>query len=537
MGKNYNHVLGIRCIMCFFFVVLLMFISVLRIYQITALDYHETAKAQSSFSLEVAKHRGTIFDCNLAPIVGNSSKYIAAVPPTPTAAVGLRKLLPDDTQLQQALQRLEGGKPILVDVPASLEVDGIEIFSVPNRYQNDQPAAHIIGYLDSSGHGTAGVEAAYDDILYSPENLTIRYFIDAWGRILPGAEPEIGGITGSTNSGIALTIDLRIQDIVERAAENLETGAVIVLEVGTGKIRALASRPSYNPNAISESLNDPLSPLFNRALAPYDVGSVFKPLIAAAAIEKGISPNYQYLCTGSIDIGGSTFKCHNESGHGMVNMKSALTVSCNTYFYNLAMLTGADALHGMATALGFGQQRIIGRNIVAEKGNLTSLQTLKTQPAALANFAIGQGDLLLSPVALASLYEAIANGGVYHSPTIIEGRVEAGKLLPAAEKPAYTKIMKESTARILKDCLINVVENGTGQRAKPENFGAGGKTATAQTGWGGTNSVHGWFNGFFPADNPKYVVIVLAENGISGSYSCAPIFKEIADNINKLENN
>ncbi|HHW46545.1 MAG TPA: penicillin-binding protein 2 [Clostridiales bacterium] len=536
MGKKYDKIFGIRCIFCFFFIVLLMFISALRIYRINFLDYQETAKAQSSFSLEVAKYRGVIYDCNLVPMVGNTSKYVAAVPPTPKAAVGLRKLLSGE-RLQQALQRLEGGKPILVDVPAYIETDGIEILSVPSRYKNDQPAAHIIGYLDSSGHGTAGIEAAYDDILYSNQSLTIRYFIDAWGRVLPGAEPEINGITGSTNSGIALTIDLKIQEIVEQAAEKLQTGAVVVLEVGSGKIRAITSKPSFNSNAISESLNNPLSPLFNRALAAYDVGSGFKPLIAAAAIEKGISPNYQYTCTGSIEIGGKVFKCHNELGHGQLNMKSALAVSCNTYFYHLASITGAEALHSMATSLGFGQQRIIARNIVADKGNLTSLEVLKTQPAALANFAIGQGDLLLSPIALASLYEAIANGGVYHAPTIIEGIVENGNITSVEEKAAYTKIMKESTAKFLKECLINVVENGTGQKAKPEKNGAGGKTATAQTGWGGSNSVHGWFNGFFPADNPKYVVIILAENGVSGSQSCAPVFKEIADNINALENN
>lgn len=536
MGKKYDYVFGIRCIICFFFIVLLMFISSLRIYQISVMDYHETARAQSSFSLEVTKHRGIIYDCNLTPLVATTSKYVAAVPPTPKAVVGLRKLLSGD-ELQQALQRLEGGKPILVDVPVFTETEGIEIFSIPSRYKNDQPAAHIIGYLDGSGHGTAGIEASYDDILYSNQSLTIRYSIDAWGRILPGAEPEINGITGSTNSGLALTIDSKIQEIVERAAQKLQTGAVVVLKVGTGKIRAIASLPSFNSNAVSESLNNPLSPLFNRALAAYDVGSGFKPLIAAAALEKGISPNYQYTCTGSIEIGGRTFKCHNELGHGPLNMKSALTVSCNTYFYHLATITGAEALHVMATSLGFGQQRILARNIAADKGNLTSLEVLKTQPAALANFAIGQGDLLLSPVALISLYEAIANGGIYHPPTIVEGLVEEGRLIPSQDKPAYTKIMKESTARFLKECLINVVENGTGQKAKPEKFGAGGKTATAQTGWGDSNNVHGWFSGFFPADSPKYAVIVLAENGVSGSYSCAPVFKEIADGINALEDN
>ena len=177
---------------------------------------------------------------------------------------------------------------------------------------------------------------------------------------------------------------------------------------------------------MADALNSTDAPLVNRALASFSVGSVFKPCVAAAALENNIS-NFTHNCTGSTHIIDRDFRCHYRAGHGTVNTQKAIAYSCNTFFYNFAMEIGATPIYKMASALSFGHSLNIAKNIKTSLGNLTEVSKLSNF-AYLANLSIGQGDLSLSPVSLMTLYLAIAGNGSYHVPSLIEKTIIKGEV-------------------------------------------------------------------------------------------------------------
>lgn len=523
-----------RTAACFFLIAALLFVSSARLLALGGGENAAAARSQSSVRVEITRPRGTIFDANLTPLTNRTTRYMAAVAPVPEAVVALRDVLPAD-RLEAALDRLEQKKPAVVELDEPVYAQGVTLFSVFNRYDEKTQAVHVLGYLDSGGHGTSGMEKAYDSLLYSDTPLSAVYTIDAAGRVLPGVEPEIEGSAGSLTDGLALTLDSRIQAVVEKSMAGLDAGAAVVLEVGTGKIRAMCSRPDFQPGSLAESLTAENAPFINRALTAYNVGSIFKPCVAAAALEKGISKSLGYTCTGGVVISGRTFHCNHQEGHGAMDLLSALEKSCNPYFYNLAAQTGAERIMRMARSLGFGQSRYLADGMVSDAGSLPNLEILERQPAALANFSIGQGDLLLSPLALCSLYEAVAGDGSYHAPSLVEGKVMGG-VLEKGEPAAPTRVMSRDTAAVIREGLVRVVQSGTGTAGAPETGGAGGKTATAETGWlkDGRKVNQAWFAGFYPAEEPQYVIVVLAEDGAAGGSTCGPVFKAICDGVAEL---
>ena len=217
-----------------------------------------------------------------------------------------------------------------------------------------------------------------------------------------------------------------------------------------------------------------------------------------------------------------------------MDIKSAIANSCNTFFYTLGINTGATEVYNMASSLSFGSSIKIAKNMETAKGNLTDLKRL-SNPASLANLSIGQGDLLLSPVAMLNLYSAIGGDGTYRLPSLIEKTIKDGETREyEISKP--TRVMEEETAEKLRDYLKAVVEEGTGISAKPTCTTAAGKTATAQTGRYNENGIeinNSWFCGFFPYENPKYTVIVMAEESTTRAVCTA--FSQIADSITELE--
>ena len=219
-----------------------------------------------------------------------------------------------------------------------------------------------------------------------------------------------------------------------------------------------------------------------------------------------------------------------------MNLEKALANSCNTYFYNFAFNIGADDILKTASVLQFGNTLKLCDGIETAKGSVPKLKSL-SNIAYLANLSIGQGELLLSPVSILTLYCSIASGGYYYIPSLVEGTLKDGGFKPYnIGKP--TKVMSKDTANILKHHLETVITEGTGEAAKPKTITAAGKTATAQTGKyiDGVEINEGWFCGFFPIENPKYVVIVFSENTLRQSKSCSQVFAEIADSIASYKN-
>lgn len=523
-----------RICLAFCLVVTLFFTCILRIFTINNAGYTEASQQTNSYTLELSRLRGTIFDCNMRPITNTQTKTVAVFLPNESAVSAAISVLSDEAK-SNVLSSLKNGIPKFAEIEHPIDHYGVYCTEVYVGTPETLLSPQLIGYLDSDGHGVTGIQKAFDDILFSEEKHTVAIDIDGLGNILPGGETTEIFNENVINSGIKLTIDSDIQEVTLKAMQNVKCGAAVVSEIGTGKIKAMVSMPEFNPTKVSDYLEDSDSPLINRALRAYNVGSVFKPSVAAAAIESG-NAQVEYTCSGLAKFSGHTFRCHSLAGHGKIGIKDALAYSCNVFFYNVSVLLGADNVYNMASSLGFNSGYEICSGISCS-ASMPDLSALKASDSALVNLSIGQGSLLLSPVSILSLYEAIANNGIYYPQTIIEGVVSNGA---TTRHPTSvpTRAMFKETANKIKEQLKAVLEYGTGKSAMPTLTSAAGKTATAETGWikNGKKIENSWFCGFFPQENPKYVVSVLIENSMGGDDIAAPVFSKIADSITTLEN-
>lgn len=518
-----------RSVVCFSVLLLLMLTAATRV-ATTAVseELKEAAAAQSSEKVELYRVRGAVTDCNGVMLTDAFRTAAAVVFPTEKAAVALSEIL-QEPQLGEKLGAIRNGRPVTVIGRPTVN-GGWQGFFIPQRYSGR--LCHILGYIGSDGHGVTGVEKAFDGILYTGKCASVSYVSDSKGRMIEGLGTKTDN--AETKSAVTLTVDSRIQTVAEQATENIGRGAAVVLEVRTGKLRAVVSRPFFDPDNVSQSLGDPSSPLINRAASAYNVGSVYKPCVAAAALENGLG-DYRYRCTGSITVDGHTFKCNRSGGHGELGLKEALAVSCNTYFYTLGQRIGADKLYSVTKAFRFGEATDCGGGLVSSAGNVPSLEKLKALPTELTNLTIGQGDLLLSPIAMAVMYSCIVCGGEYRLPYIVQSVTDGTTEVKYSPSPP-TEVFGSETADTLKECLINVLTSGTGSAAYSENIVSGGKTGTAQTGWleDGRRVLNGWFCGFYEGKSETYAVVVLKEDVRSGSADCAPIFKKIVGEMAAL---
>lgn len=526
-----------RTVALFSIFMLAMFMTVMAVFRITnGADLAQAAEKQSSYKLSVASTRGTIYDCNLSALTGAGKKYVASLIPSIETAAALSRVLPAD-EMGGLYPSLSEGKPFTLTLPSAIQQDGIDVFPLQKRYADSGMAVHVLGYLDGSGNGAAGLEKAYNTLLRQNQGrITVTYKVDALNHVLAGEEKEISDTSGLGKSGVVLTLDKYIQTVAEQAADRyLTEGAIVVTEVPSGKIRAMVSRPAFNQNDVASVLHAKNSPLLNRALSAYSVGSVFKLASAAAALDYGISPDYTYTCTGGINVDGNVFHCYNSESHGTQTMKEAIANSCNTYFVNLMQQVPQENFLNMVRSLGFGRSFELAPGLSSDAGTLPTRKSLGV-PRALANFSFGQGELTATPLQISAMVNAIASGGIFTFPTLYEGSVDADmNYTDRAQEKQGTRVMSEKTARYLREFMKASIEGGTSREGKPSSGGAGAKTATAQTGKyeDGTELVESWFSGFFPYEDPRYVVTVFEEGGDGGGRTCGPAFKEIADEINQ----
>ncbi len=513
-----------------------------RIYYLTTRDdMVQAGDRQGSHTVTVATVRGTIYDTHLRPLVNarRENRY-SVFPDTKTVSAltaGLEK-----AERQSILDRLTQNKPFVFTSERLLPLtDGLCVFSVPIRYETSRLASHVIGYIGSDGlHGVSGAEAVFDEALTQAiGRASVTYQVDGSGSWLVGGTVTKNDTLDKADAGVVLTIDREIQTIAERVADtSLTKGAVVIVSPENGHILAMVSRPDFDVTSLSEYLNRSDAPLINRALTNYNCGSVFKIVTSAAALEKGVSSDTVYECSGSVEVGDVTFRCHHALGHGTLDMFGGLAQSCNPYYIRLAAQIGGDTLYDMAQTLGFTREVTIAPNWSSDKANLPSLSSLQS-PATVANLSFGQGALLATPVHVAQLVAAVVNQGKIVSPTILKGYVDEAGHLTASESAPPQYAFSATTAAILKQMMIEVVENGLGSGAKPDNGSAGGKTGTAQTGMIGENGVEllqNWFAGFYPAISPEYVVVVVSEDYESTGDTAAPVFREICEQLGKIRN-
>lgn len=502
-------------------------------------NLRDAAVSQQSYALPIAVARGTIYDCRRIPLVNNKKNLVAAVIPCVEALSALTPVTAPE-KASELYKKCSGKTPFITEITRRIESPYVKIFEISIRYTGVTLAPHIIGYLSAEREGLCGIEKAYNSHLSADnKKICVKYSVDATGKMLPGKK-EIAEDRSYLNSrGVILNMDSRIQAITEETANKyISRGAVIVSQVPDCKIRACASFPSFLPGSVENYLNDKNSPLLNRAFCSFNLGSVFKLITSAAALENGISENTLYNCEGINHVEDADFKCFNSIKHETVNMEQALAHSCNGYFIELIKKIPENALLKTAQKFRLGTATPIAPGLDSSSGCLPlpkSLQNIKT----LANFSFGQGKLMATPIQIAAVINAIASGGIYSAPKLVQDVVDDG-MKPikggiGCNYEAPERVISETTSVKIKSHMKASVDYGTAQKGKPDDIEAAAKTSTAQTGIieDGKKIEQSWFAGFFPYDKPEYCIVILSEAGRGGGESCGPVFKEIVTRMTK----
>jgi penicillin-binding protein 2 len=446
----------------------------------------------------------------------------------------------------------------------NLDLPGIYPSIRPQRqYPYGALACHVIGYLkqwekgdvpDSATRkfdhyigdekGIAGVEASMDEILRGPEGQK-TIVKDEKGRTIRMSDYTKPG-TGAT---LRLTIDARVQYLLENTLRLAGRAAGVVMDVNTGEVLAMASVPDYNPNDFIPSIsqdkwdayraNMQLAPFTNRAISEFTPGSTMKIPTAIAGALAGIASR-PFSCDGYVTYGDKQVGCwiwnKSKGRHGGQNLSQAIQHSCNPYFNKLANTIGWKAMVDGCQIVGIGKRTgielpkedpgILPGSRAWRSANPSAAMT----PALTAFLSIGQGDSMATPLQLCAVAACIANGGKYYKPRIIKQAVsEDGKILvgdvPKLDVDLTKSGIKPSDiALIRKGMWMSTNEaGGTSGKVKSTNILAASKSGTAQTTDNGKKSNNSWIMSFTPYENPKYAICILVQNGGSGGGVCGPL--------------
>jgi penicillin-binding protein 2 len=500
----------------------------------------------------------------------------------------------DEAELRAEVERARRGAMPPITVARNLDfaklsailermdqLPGVEVRPQPaRRYTHGNLAAHLIGYLGEvseaelaergskeptyrSGDliGRSGIEKTYESYLRGSDG--VEYVeVDALGRRTNLFE-ELPSLPSIPGDDLVLGLDLDLQLAAEAALDSVPSilssefgdaaeahaGCIVAIDAKSGEILAMASRPAFDPNLFVAGLNredwKTLSssghPLLSRATqAAYPPGSTFKILTALAGLHvAGISPfeTMPASCGGGYFYGNRLFHCHLKGGHGSLTLQDAMARSCDVYFYQVGLRLGVDRLTQYAVACSLDAPTRI--DLPQERGSLIptidwfrSARGGSPGGGAALNLAIGQGELLLTPLALARFVAAVVNGGTILRPRIVrqvvrpDGRIVldmADQKMAEGHLPAT-----EAELAIVRDALEAVVmgAGGTGKRARIDPFRVGGKTGTAQNPHG---QDHAWFVGYAPAEDPEIVVVAMLEEGGHGGVAAAPLAQKVME--------
>lgn len=553
----------------------------------------ETQKQARTYILGIPAPRGQITDRNGKPLAQTRLSYNLAVSfPTPLD-------WPDSKVLAFAQQQITLAKALLkreiefhpeavlnhyknrgllaLDIVEDLTPQELAVVQgglSPNLilrqtyvrfYPNGPLAGHIIGYtgreaplstrpienkdlIFPESEGRDGIEQMFNEELKGQVGL-LHVTFNAEGRKTSEriARPPVPGYN------VITTIDEDIQRICEDVlAKNTKRGSIVVMDPNSGEILAMASHPGYNPNEfvpvvkkeVFDKYNtDEAVPLLPRAFrSAYPPGSTFKTFVGLAALESGkIKPKDEFNCPTSFTVGNHTFANWKKTGAGMLNFVEALTQSCNTWFYQVAIKVGAPPIIDTAHKLGFGHRT--GVPLKAENaGNIPTddymlrVHNRKIKQGDVANMAIGQGDILITPLQMAQAMGGIATGGHLHQTRLVkqvqtlDNRVVAAYPDRIREEVPMNDVVKQQ----LYKALLAVTEDGQGtaHQAQVKGYDVAGKTGTAQ--WGPTDKQRtaAWFAGFVPADNPQYAFAALYEgepndHSVHGGSHAAPLIGKV----------
>jgi penicillin-binding protein 2 len=480
---------------------------------------------------EVSDAQWPALRARLVAVMGVPASQLEARRRSGANAEGFRIALASGLKPEQVLRFREqaSGLP-----GAEVDVD------ILRSYPHGRLAAHVLGYtsgiteeeyaqLAAKGYrildrvGRSGVEKQYEGHLRG-EWGGQQVEVNAAGQVqrILGEKPARAG------KDLRLTLDLALQQAAERALDGVRKGAIVALDPQTGAIRALASRPTFDPNVFSpapttgqwSALNSPDAPLLNRAFQGFPPASTFKIVTTVAGLESG-----RYTAGSKVKTMNSfcyAGLCYGDHGaHGAIGFPLALAVSSNTFYYQVGLKVGPDELFKAARRMGYGQ--VTGIELVEEETpGLLGDQAWKQEvlgeawtPVDTITSAIGQGALQVTPIQMARLYAAVANGGWLVTPHLVERPTERTWIG-----------LKPATLQVLRDGLRQVVTNGTATILNdPSLPPVAGKTGTGED---PPRPDHAWFGGYAPAGKPTLVIIAFGEN--SGGYGgtvAAPMVKAL----------
>ena len=562
----------------------------------TIIPTFETQKLARTYILDIPAPRGEITDRTGLPLAQNKVSYNLAVSfPTPldftdTKAVAFaREKIEKAAKLtgraikisDDAILRHYHNRGILpLEVAQNLSQseyeavkdrakDSLVVRPVYVRvYPNGKTAGHILGYTGKKGRnldgiidnhetlwpeteGRDGLEQTFNELLTGKHG-EYKLTFDKDGRKTSEKliKPAVPG------NNIITTLDLRIQELAEKTlAARAKRGAIVVVDPTDGDILAMASWPAYDPNSFVPSISaekfkqlqdDPDIPLLARAFrSSYPPGSTFKVAVGIAALETGaVRADDLYQCVPAIQIGNLMFHNWKKGDQGAQNFVQALTESCDTWFYQVGIKTGAQPIIDWALKLGFGAKcgiplRGEAEGRVPNDDYMKATHGRKILNGDIANLSIGQGDTQVTPLQMAQAMAIIANGGKFYQTRLVRQVQSVDQQIVTAYELREKRTLDASEATMdeVRQGMIDVVNgpNGTGHEAELDNVEVAGKTGTAQ--WGPKNKERtaAWFAGFLPADQPRYAFSAVYEGEVGskvhGGTTAAPmiadIFKEI----------
>ena len=392
-----------------------------------------------------------------------------------------------------------------------MESDGTE-----NRiYPFDCTFSHVLGYAD---YGKTGIESLGNFQLLTSN----AYFIERFINELQG-EKNIG-------DSLVTTLDVDLQTAAHDALGTRE-GAVIVIEPSTGNVRALVSKPDYDPGTVAENWEELStsedSILLNRAMQGlYPPGSIFKTVTLLEYLrEHNMDEDFSFTCTGSVGVGNSSISCYHGNAHGDLDLKEAFAKSCNSAFADMGRDLDVEELQNLASQLLFNSDLPLS---FPYSRSSFSLEENDTEAIKMMT-AIGQGDTLVTPMHMAMLASAVANDGVLMVPRFLD-RTEnyTGQLVERYSTETYGALMTQEEAQVLQEYMRAVVEDGTASALQSDFYTASGKTGTAEYSRDKSKS-HAWFIGYVTGSKPDLAVCVLVEEAGAGSEYAVPIAKRIFD--------
>jgi penicillin-binding protein 2 len=568
----------------------------------TIVPTFETQKMARTYVLDIPAPRGLITDRNGAPLAQNRLSYNLAITyPTPLDFSDPQLLAFAHEKIQAAEKMLGRSLKISDDlIKRHYHNRGILPFEIVQNlsekesdavkgrlpagmalrpyyvrvYPQGRVAGQIVGYSGKTGRtpdgiidnhevlwpeteGREGLEQTFNQVLTGKHG-EYKITFDKDGRKTSEkiTTPPVPGHT------VVTTLDLRLQGLAEKALEaKAKRGAIVIVDPNTGDILAMASWPTYDPNAFTPTISaekfkalqdDPDIPLLPRAFrSSYPPGSTFKVAVGIAALETGsVRSDEEYDCVPAITIGNIVFHNWKKTDRGPMNFVEALTESCDTWFYQVGIKTGADPILDWALRLGFGAKcgiplrgEVEGR--VPNDQYMKATHGRKLLNGDIANLSIGQGDTQTTPLQMAQAMAILGNGGTFYQTRLVQQVQTVDNEIVTAFQVREKKTLGASpdTMAQLRTGMINAVNApaGTAHQASLDNVEVAGKTGTAQ--WGPKNKERtaAWFAGFVPAEKPQYAFAALYEgdvgaNAHGGSFA-APMIGMILKDVYKENGN